>query len=236
MKKKFLSLMMAAAVVATTSVSAFAADEATNAPTTSTTSYKATGENTFDVSSNDTVGKEAKVQIQGDIAKSDGTFAPNTMSITVPTNARFAVDEAGNLTGSDIVVKSEGIDPVSVIAYKFVDRTPSDKIKVVSNQELKSSQESQENNRKEVTLTLEGDTNTAYLKSETGKGNTGIYKNTTGSLQPVSESENFVLGNVESGSPLILRLRGTAGTKGAPLTTPEQDNFTLILKFKKASK
>lgn len=225
MKKKFLSLMMAAAVVATTSVSAFA----------DTTPYKATGENTFDVSSNDTVGKEAQVQIQGDIAKDNGTFAPNTMSITVPTNARFAVDEEGNLTGSDIVVKSEGVDPVSVIAYKFVDRTPSDKIKVVSNDELTQSATNQENNRKNVTLTLEGNTNTAYLKSETGSGKTGIYKNTTGNLEPVSDSENFVLGNVQSGSPLTLKLRGTAGTKGAALTTPEQDNFTLILKFKKES-
>lgn len=219
MKKKFLSLMMAAAVVATTSVSAFA----------DTTPYEATGENTFNVSSDDTVGKKSEVQIQGDIAKDDGTFAPNTMSITVPTNARFAVDQSGNLTGSDIVVKSEGVDPVSVIAYKFVDRTPSDKITVVSNDELTQP----ENNRKNVTLTLEGNTNTAYLKSETGSGKTGIYKNTTGTLQAVTDSEDFVLGNVKSGSPLTLKLRGTAGTKGAALTTAEQDNFTLILKFKK---
>ena len=219
MKKKFLSLMMAAAVVATTSVSAFA----------DTTPYKATGENTFDVSSNDTVGKEAEVEIQGDIAKSDGTFAPNTMSITVPTNARFAVDQEGNLTGSDIVIKSEGVDPVSVIAYKFVDRTPSDKITVVPNDQLTQP----ENNRKNVTLTLEGKVNTAYLKSETEDDKTGIYKNTSGTLQPVNKNEDFVLGNVKPGSPLTLKLRGTGGAKGAALTTPEQDNFTLILKFKK---
>lgn len=225
MKKKFLSLMMAAAVVATTSVSAFA----------DTTPYKATGENTFDVSSNDTVGKEAEVQIQGDIAKNDGTFAPNTMSITVPTNARFAVDKEGNLTGSDIVVKSEGVDPVSVIAYKFVDRTPNNKITVVSNEDLKRSQEESQvtNNRKNVTLTLEGNTNTAYLKSETNSDATGIYKNTSGNLEAVNKTEDFVLGNVKSGLPLTLKLRGTAGKKGDALTTAEQDNFTLILKFKK---
>ena len=223
MKKKFLSLMMAAAVVATTSVSAFA----------DTTPYEATGENTVNVSSDDKVGKEAQVQIQGDIAKSDGTFAPNTMSITVPTNARFAVDKDGNLTGSDIVVKSEGVDPVSVIAYKFVDRTPNDKITVVSNDQLTQSQTQEQSNRKNVTLTLQGNTNTAYLKSETGDDQTGIYKNVSGNLQAVSNSENFVLGNVKSGSPLTLRLRGTAGTKGEALTTAEQDNFTLILKFKK---
>lgn len=223
MKKKFLSLMMAAAVVATTSVSAFA----------DTTPYKATGENTFDVSSNDTVGKEAEVQIQGDIAKNDGTFAPNTMSITVPTNARFAVDKDGNLTGSDIVVKSEGVDPVSVIAYKFVDRTPNDKITVVSSAELTQSQTQDQNNRKKVTLTLQGNTNTAYLKSEADDNQTGIYKNVSGNLQAVSNSENFVLGNVKPGAPLTLSLRGTAGTTGEALTTAEQDNFTLILKFKK---
>ena len=215
--------MMAAAVVATTSVSAFA----------DTTPYEATGENTVNVSSDDKVGKEAQVQIQGDIAKNDGTFAPNTMSITVPTNARFAVDKDGNLTGSDIVVKSEGVDPVSVIAYKFVDRTPNDKITVVSNEQLTQSQTQEASNRKNVTLTLQGNTNTAYLKSETGDDQTGIYKNVSGSLQPVTTSENFVLGNVKSGSPLTLSLRGAAGTKGEALTTAEQDNFTLILKFKK---
>lgn len=225
MKKKFLSLMMAAAVVATTSVSAFA----------DTTPYKATGENTVNVSSDNTVGEEAEVQIRGDIAKRDGTFAPNTISITVPTNARFAVDQAGKLTGSDIVVKSEGADPVSVIAYKFVDLTPSDKITVVSNDELERTQTQPQdgNNRKNVTLTLQGNNTTAYLKSE-GQDKTGIYKKTEdGSLQAVEKNDNFVLGTVKSGSPLTLNLRGTAGTKGDPLTDPEQDNFTLILKFKK---
>lgn len=229
MKKKFLSLMMAAAVVATTSVSAFA----------DTTPYEATGENKVTVSSDDKVGQEAQVKIQGDIAQSDGSFAPNTMNITVPTNARFAVDEDGNLKGSNIVIKSEGVDPVSVIAYKFVDRSPNAKITVVSNEELKTSQESSEpntNNRKNVTLTLEGDINTAYLKSETGADATGIYENTSGTLRRVNNTDNFVLGNVKSGSPLTLKLTGTAGTKGDKLTTPEQDNFTLILKFKKASK
>ena len=225
MKKKFLSLMMAAAVVATTSVSAFA----------DTTPYEATGKNTFNVSSDDTVGKEAEVQIQGDIAKQDGTFAPNTMSITVPTNARFAVDEKGKLTGSDIVIKSEGIDPVSVIAYKFVDRTPNDKITVVPNSDLAQSETQEQNNRKNVTLTLQGNVNTAYLKSETSDSQTGIYKKIDGSetLQAVTKSDNFVIGDVKSGSPLTLNLRGSAGTKGTPLTTAEQDNFTLILKFKK---
>lgn len=239
MKKKFLSLMMAAAVVATTSVSAFASDEATTAPeATSTTPYEATGKNTVNVSSDDKVGKEAEVQIQGDIAKKDGTFAPNTMSITVPTNARFAVDKNGNLTGSNIVVKSEGVDPVSVIAYKFVDRTPNDKITVVSDEGLKQAESAEGGNRKNVTLTLQGNTNTAYLKSETDDTKTGIYKKATGSinLQEVNKSEDFVIGNVKSGSPLTLELRGTAGKTGAPLETAEQDNFTLILKFKKESK
>ena len=228
MKKKFLSLMMAAAVVATTSVSAFA----------DTTPYEATGENKVNVSSDDKVGQEAQVKIQGDIAQRDGSFAPNTMNITVPTNARFAVDEDGNLKGSNIVIKSEGVDPVSVIAYKFVDRSPNAKITVVSDEDLKRSQENDQvtNNRKDVTLTLEGDSNTAYLKSETGEDATGIYENTTGTLRRVNNTDNFVLGNVKSGSPLTLKLKGTAGKKGDKLTTPEQDNFTLILKFKKASK
>lgn len=236
MKKKFLSLMMAAAMVATTSISAFASEAEANV--TSTTPYEATGKNTVNVSSDDKVGKEAQVQIQGDIAKNDGTFAPNTMNITVPTNARFAVDKEGNLTGSNIVIKSEGVDPVSVIAYKFVDRTPNDKITVVSNQDLTQSESGgqEANTRKKVTLTLQGNTNTAYLKSETEKNKTGIYKNENGTLQPVESSEDFVLGNVESGTPLTLSLRGTAGTKGDRLTTAEQDNFTLILKFKKENK
>lgn len=234
MKKKFLSLMMAAAVVATTSVSAFAS-EAEGANVVSTTPYEATGENKVNVSSDDKVGQEAQVKIQGDIAKMDGTFAPNTMSITVPTNARFAVDKDGNLKGSNIVIKSEGVDPVSVIAYKFVDSTPNDKITVVPSDEL-TSVRNQENNRKKVALTLQGDDNTAYLKSETGAGATGIYEKTSGGLQRVNNTDNFVLGSVKSGSPLTLKLTGTAGTNGNALTTPEQDNFTLILKFKKKDK
>ena len=90
MKKKFLSLMMAAAVVATTSVSAFAED------TTTVTKYEGT----------------ANVNINGSVDSNNGASAPGTISVSVPTAMNFRVDSQGNLEGSKITITNRGVDKV----------------------------------------------------------------------------------------------------------------------------
>lgn len=227
MKKKFLSLMMAAAVVATTSVSAFADT------TLPTTPYTATGTNKVVVSEKGE-GQEAEINIRGDIANQDNHFAPSTISVTVPTAAKFTVDKDGNLVGSNINITSEGTEPVSVIAYKFIDTTENSNITVVGENEVTTSNGEGEN-KKKVSLELSGNRGRVILKSVAANSNkTGMYKvGEDASETEVTQTENFVLGNVKANSPLELKLTGTAVKAGNPLQKPVEDSFTLILKLKK---
>ena len=207
MKKKFLSLMMAAAVVATTSVSAFAEDR------------------NYDVTENQE--QEAQITIKGDIANSDDKILPSTISVTVPTAATFKVDKKGNLTAPDINITSNSTDKIEVIAYSFKDTTPDDGITVVSKASIGDGTSAPRTN---VSLTLGGNGEAVALRSEPGERN-GIYK--LNGTDPAKE--NTVLGTVTSTTPLQLHLTGTAGKQNDPLPTAVSDKFTLVLKLKKAS-
>lgn len=147
MKKKFLSLMMAAAVVATTSVSAFAQD--------------------YEVSK----GKEAdaNITVTGDIQDGNGNVVPSTINVTIPTTANFSVTKEGNPVSPTIRITSRSEEPVSVIAKSFVDPTENSGITVVGEGELG------EGNEGKVALTLKGTEGSVVLKSAPGTKN-GLYK------------------------------------------------------------
>lgn len=147
MKKKFLSLMMAAAVVATTSVSAFAAE--TNVTTE---------------------GGTAKVRIEGNVQDNSGQVNPGTLSVTVPTAATFTVTREGELQGTKITVNNTGTQGVDVYAHAFMDTTPNNKITVKKESELGSL------DRTNVSLYIQGSSGTAYLSSTSGSKENGIYE------------------------------------------------------------
>ena len=208
MKKKLLSLVLAGAMVASTSVSAFAAGN----------------EQSYDVPSKGE--KEAQVTITGNVADRNDQIVPGTISVTVPTAANFTVDKNGKLTASKINITNNGSDAVSVIAHKFIDTTKNSKITVVKENEINGDQ----TDRTKVSLTLKGSQTSVTLKSEEDySSKNGIYELNTDN--PVAE--NTVLGNVTAEQPLTLTLEGTAGTKNDPLTQAVDDTFTLILKLKR---
>lgn len=206
MKKKFLSLMMAAAVVATTSVSAFAEDRP------------------YTVSEGN--GQEAEVEITGNIADERDAVLPSTITVTVPTTTTFTVDKNGVLKAPNITINNQGDEPVSVIAHSFKDTTTNSGITVVGDDAMT---EPNTVDRKTVTLKLGGNGETVALKSNPGNSK-GIYKLDG---NPAQEAD-AVIGTVRKGQPLNLTLSGTAGTNGNPLKTAVNDRFTLILKLKKA--
>lgn len=138
MKKKFLSLMMAAAVVATTSVSAFAEDTIIN---------------------ND--GDTAEVTISGAVNGANDKTPSGTLSVTVPTALSFAVKSNGTVQGSEIKIVNNGTQGINVYAYEFADTTLSDKITVYNKGE-----ESNLEKKSSVILNLQGNRGTAYFKSE----------------------------------------------------------------------
>lgn len=227
MKKKLLSLVLAGAMVASTSVSAFAAE--TQIPQTPTA---ATGEKKVDVT--DTEGS-ANIEIEGRIADNNNKLPASTISITVPTNASFTVDKNGKLIGSTIKITSQSTEEVEVIAHEFTDSTKDEGIKVVSSEDLEQeNQDPQNADRKKVSLSLRGKKTVSLITDSTinnGDKN-GIYQYNT--KTPAGE-EDKKLGTVTSNEPLVLNLEGEGvlSTDSAQLASKVKDNFTLTLKFKK---
>lgn len=209
MKKKFLSLMMAAAVVATTSVSAFADD----------------------YSWSDKAEQDVNVNITGDVTSKAGDTVSGTLSISIPTTTTFTVGKDGTVTTAPITVQNRGTQAVDVYAYKFSDNTPTTDagITVVGKKSLANAQK-----YSTVSLRLNGAAGDAYLKSEEGAN--GVY--TDLNCETAAPAETGVkLVSVAGNKTDTITLEGTTkkelGTEGAP-EAAIQDKFVLTLKFKKA--
>lgn len=203
MKKKFLSLMMAAAVVATTSVSAFA-DE----------NHQLT-----------TVGqeKDVEIEIEGKVEDFNGDVLPSTVTVTVPTSLNFTVKKNGDIVSPKIEIKNSGNEPVSVIATDFIDTTgQSGGINVVSTEPAE---------RKQVNLRLVGGQQVITLTSEpkeSGQLAGKMYIN--GNQQ--SSDEGILLKDITAGDSLKLNIEGK-GKEAREGDDAVNDIFKLKLKFKK---
>ena len=207
MKKKFLSLMMAAAMIATTSVSAFAADDTQNI----TVAPKG--------------DSEVTIPMQGDITDNQGAVVPSSINVTVPTAANFTVNKEGVLQASDITVTSHG-EKVEVVTGTFTDSTGEDGIQVVEPNQFANGTTTVD--RKKVSLQLRGTHKTVYFKTEaSGSGIYGLDNS------PISADSNTVLGYAVKGTPLTLEMTGKAGRGGAE-EKAITDKFTLTLKIRKA--
>mgnify|MGYP000911429872 CR=1 FL=1 len=213
MKKKLLSLVLAGAMVASTSVSAFAAD-------TTISSYNE-GSNT------------ANVTINGSVEGNNGEIPSGTISVSVPTALNFKVDKNGTVNGGDIKITNNGVDTVDVIAIKFYDTTPTSGITVKTPSEFRSEASLDRSN---VVLNI-GGTNgeIAFFKSESSGGSeNGIY-NEAGS----NVDEGIKVATINgSGSSDTLTLSGYAGTTQLNSEAGKNgvtDEFRLTLKISKAS-
>lgn len=210
MKKKFLSLMMAAAVVATTSVSAFAADKT--------------------IKDSDTTEPTTNVQITGKVLSQDGTEAPGTFNVTVPTTATFTVTQSAELLSTKIKVKNDGIQDIDVYAEKFVDTSANSGINVVTENGLENL------NRTNVSLSLAGTLATVYLKSEPiTTTNKGLYKNKSLDENERATDDALKLTTVQAGDEGELTLAGKAGKNNTQQPEAVNDTFTLTLKIKKST-
>lgn len=183
MKKKLLSLVLAGAMVASTSVSAFAAE-------TSVTS---------------TNGKdiEHKIEVTGNVAQtSNNATLPGTISVTVPTTANFVVDNQGALSGSTISVTNTGTENVEVYAYEFKD--PTETTGITIQRALTGSE-----TRDKITLYLSGQEGNAYFSSSV---NRGIYKNATEDAA-VEGTDGIKLAGLRPNEKVDLQLQGEGGTQ-----------------------
>lgn len=206
MKKKFLSLMMAAAMVATTSVSAFAKD----------------------YSWSDKLDKEINVDITGNVEDQYGHIAPGSLSVSVPTTASFTVKNNKTVQSASIRVENKGTTPIDVYAYKFADQTPGENqnITVVGKTKL-----GEANSTATVALKLNGNRGYAHLKSES-TGN-GIYTNEDCTTTP-TQTEGVKLAYVDGSDSQDITLSGETKENANLPDSPVKDNFVLTLKIKKA--
>ena len=209
MKKKFLSLMMAAAVVATTSVSAFADD----------------------YSWSDKAEQDVKVNITGDVENTEGNTVSGTLSVSIPTATTFTVGRNGTVTTAPITVQNRGTQSVDVYAYKFVDQTPNEnsEITVVGAEKLKTAQSTAM-----LSLRLSGSSGKAYLKSEPSSSGNGVFKDDN--CEERSTGSGIKLISVSGNNSESITLIGETKS-GDGVTAPAkavQDNFVLTLKIKKA--
>ncbi len=140
MKKKFLSLMMAAAVVATTSVSAFA-DEVVKQD-----------------------GGTVDVTITGTVNDQNNTPPQGTISVTIPTALAFTVNNKGDVTGMSLNIKNNGTEDVEIYACQFNDGNGQTGIEVVNNI---ATRESEKTNK--VALNLEGNAGAVRFASNGNK-------------------------------------------------------------------
>lgn len=152
MKKKLLSLVLAGAMVASTSVSAFAAT-------------------TPNIVGSDNVDHEAQISLTGNVEDEHGGIKPGTISVSIPTTAAFKVDQNGNFVGTTIKVENSGAGKVAVFAKGFTDITPNKNITVVK--------ESEATERGKISLNLKGTSGIAYFGSEKGSNQTGVYSDPT---------------------------------------------------------
>lgn len=224
MKKKFLSLMMAAAVVATTSVSAFAAENDTNVvmPTES------------NINTLDSEDYRHELTITGKVQDNTGNMPTASFKVTVPTSANFTVNQAGNLVGPTLTVKNEGTQAIKVLAQDF-ENVGKGAIKVIDSDTIASDTalgSSSTLDRTNVSLRLEGDNGKiAYLAA--GNNKSGV--SDQGDLTDMTE-EGVELVTLSAGDSVAttktISLKGTAGSK--TINAPVSDTFKLTLKIKKA--
>lgn len=233
MKKKLLSLVLAGAMVASTSVSAFA-DQSVDgdgahvgAGTVENAPIEVESVGNGRVNGPDNKQYSTEVQIKGDVEDNQGQTKPGTLSVTVATAANFKVSRNGTFSGTNISVNNSGTDDIDVFAYKFIDTKSNGGITVRGKSDL------QGKNRTNVALNIKGNLDTAYLGSDAGTNN-GIY--TDENLRTPGTSP-IRIATVAPGSEKQLELKGEAGkSTNEPVSEAVDDNFTLVLKIAKTNK
>lgn len=215
MKKKLLSLVLAGAMVASTSVSAFAATESATHGQTSIQEGKSE--------------QEVPVEVVGNILDQQGNVKPGTINVSVPTATSFSVNAAsGELVSPEMTITNSSQEKIKVIASKFEDPNGADEINVKKKTDFNDDVASEE--RGTIWLRLKGGSKSFGLTT-VGE----IYDANYGSVQ--DSEDKRVIGEINGGDSLKLKLEGKGGTGVTgtkPITKAIKDDFKLVLKIKRA--
>lgn len=180
------------------------------------------------ITGSDTTEQKHNISITGNVVSDSGEIPSGTLQVVVPTTASFTVNEKGQFLTIPFTIKNEGYQNIDVYAYKFIDVDRSEGINVKSKLEI-----SEQSSRSDITLNIQGSTNTAYFKTEDSNStNSGIYKNSE--LTTPASSDGIKISSISANSEGKLTLHGEAGKK-SNIDTAISNRFTLILKIKKST-
>lgn len=221
MKKKLLSLVLAGAMVASTSVSAFADTDTVNTEATTI----AEGESSKDIN----------IGITGNVLDNQGNSKPGTINVTVPTATTFAVTKEGTLTSPEMVITNNSDEKLIVVASKFEDSNGAESINIVTKTAFDTKEAEtnadQRNDRGTIWLRLKGSTKNLGLTSESnGDSNGKMYNGDYTSA--VTDSTAYEIGKIGARGNMRLTLEGQGGVKG-DASNAIKDTFKLVLKVKR---
>lgn len=218
MKKKFLSLMMAAAMVATTSISAFAAAE---------NNVQVTTPESANVKDLDSESPTQDVHITGHVQNEKGQMPATNFKVTVPTAANFTVTSEGRVVGPELEVKNEGTQAIEVYATNF-SKTTNGKLKVVGENGL----DGQPRTTVALKLTVNNEPK-AYLGA--GGQKNGVFEENELNTPATGDGRKllFLEAGANEAKTKKIKLEGTAGSTGT-VDEAASDTFKLVLKIKKA--
>lgn len=174
--------------------------------------------------------KEIDISITGNIENDKGQIKPGTITIALPINTVFTVNERGQVIVPDIKIENNGQDSIDIYAYKFMDPNGEKGINITSKDSIVGNEKNI--SRKNLTLSMSGRT-TVYFKSEKlEEGKTGIYEDEN-LTKPIRSEVKILELNGQSSDRL--RLDGIAGKQENGIDTAIRENFILILKIKRAT-
>lgn len=177
--------------------------------------------------------KDATIKTEGRIKLDAGKTPRKTISVTVPTAARFTVNKDAEFIGSNINITNNGEAPVDIIVHNFIDVTEDSDIRIVTDGTVRQNNSTTRTTdvttyrRNEINLYLQGNSKKLYLGNRKVLESLGSENLTTESQKKIAK----VLANQTVG----LVLGGEAGTAELERNSTIQDRFTLILKIKKST-
>ena len=184
------------------------------------------------MSKNDEPAKST-IHTKGVMKSVAGETPKKTISVTVPTAARFTVNREAKFIGSNINITNNGEEPVDVIVNEFIDVTSDYDIRIVTEGSVRANNTASKTStstvyrRNDINLSLQGNVKKVYL------GNRKVL-DSLGSENLTNESQKKIA-KILPAQIVSLTLDGEAGTANLERDSPIQDRFTLILKIKKST-
>lgn len=178
--------------------------------------------------------KDSTIKTEGRIKSNAGETPRKTISVTVPTAARFTVDKDANFIGSNINIRNNGEEPVDIIINDFIDASGNYDIKVITDESVRKNNSTKRTTdtviyrRNEINLFVKGNIKKLYL------GNGKVLESLGSETNLISDSDKKIA-KVLANQTVGLVLDGEAGTAELERNSPIRDRFTLILKIKKST-